>query len=210
MKNKIKQLFISGILVIVPLFVTIFSISFVVSKLGGIWKFIFINIPFFNILPNIVMNIIGFIFSIFLILFLGYIGQLYIGRFFISIFETIFSSTPLLKNIYMPTREIMRQLFQQKKDSFKRVVVVKIFNDNLYTFAFVTNDEKWIIDGEDALSLFMPTSPNPTSGFFTVVKKKDTIETDFTIEEAFNLIVTSGLYINRIGEIDGRKIKRDN
>ncbi|MEO0288023.1 MAG: DUF502 domain-containing protein [candidate division WOR-3 bacterium] len=210
MKQRLKQLFISGILVIVPLFVTVLFVTFVISKLGGFWGFIFKSIPYVRNLPVFVINFIGFILSMVLIIILGYIGEMYIGKYLITFFENVLLSTPFVKNIYMPTKEIVNQLFQQKKKSFKRVVFVNYFNRDMYTIGFVTNDEKWFVDGEEALSIFIPTSPNPTSGFFAVVKKKDIIETDFTLEEAFNIIVTSGLFMNKNGEItDGRKIKRD-
>ncbi|HAF08261.1 MAG: Uncharacterized protein XD76_1728 [candidate division TA06 bacterium 32_111] len=209
MKKRLKQLFISGILVIVPLFVTIIFVTFIISKLGGFWGFVFKNIPYIKNLPVFVINFIGFILSLILIIVLGYIGEMYIGRYLISFFENFFLSTPFVKNIYMPTKEIVNQLFQQRKKSFKRVVFVHYFNKEMYTIGFVTNDEKWFIDGEEALSIFIPTSPNPTSGFYAVIKKKDVIETDFTLEEAFNIIVTSGLFMTKNGEIDGRKVKRD-
>ncbi|MDI6699614.1 MAG: DUF502 domain-containing protein [bacterium] len=209
MKGRLKQLFISGILVIVPLFVTIIFVTFIISKLGGFWGFVFKNIPYIKNLPVFVINFIGFILSLILIIVLGYIGEMYIGRYLISFFENVFLSTPFVKNIYMPTKEIVNQLFQQRKKSFKRVVFVHYFNKEMYTIGFVTNDEKWFIDGEEALSIFIPTSPNPTSGFYAVIKKKDVIETDFTLEEAFNIIVTSGLFMTKNGEIDGRKVKRD-
>ncbi len=209
MKERLKQLFISGILVIVPLFVTILFVTFVISKLGGFWGFIFKTIPYIKNLPNFVINFIGFILSLILIIILGYIGEMYIGRYLIKFFENVFISTPIIKNIYMPTKEIINQLIQQRKKSFKRVVFVHYFNKDMYTIGFVTNDEKWFVDGEEALSIFIPTSPNPTSGFFAVIKKKDVVETDFTLEEAFNIIVTSGLLMNRNGEIDGRKVKGD-
>jgi uncharacterized membrane protein len=181
----------------------------VISKLGGFWGFIFKSIPYVRNLPVFVINFIGFVLSMILIIILGYIGEMYIGKYLISFFENVLLSTPFVKNIYMPTKEIVNQLFQQKKKSFKRVVFVNYFNRDMYTIGFVTNDEKWFIDGEEALSIFIPTSPNPTSGFFAVIKKKDVVETDFTLEEAFNIIVTSGLLMNRNGEIDGRKVKGD-
>jgi uncharacterized membrane protein len=204
MKEKISHYFLAGLLVVVPIVVTGIFIFFIVSKVGGMWNIIFRSIPYARDLPNAVINFVGLFLSLGLLIVLGYFGQNYLGRFLFNISEKFFLSTPIIRHIYSPARELTDTILN-KKTTFKKVVFVEYLHKNQYTIAFVTNESAWKINSKEALTLFVPTSPNPTSGFFAVVPKDEVIEADFTVEEALKIIVSSGMIITKEVEINDRK-----
>ncbi len=203
--NKIlKKYFLSGLVFIIPIVLTGFLVYFIINKIGGVWFTLFANIPYMNNLPVFVINIIGLIISFLFIIIIGYLGTNIIGKFFISVSEKIIIQLPFIKNIYSSAKELTYTLFLNKS-SFNRVVFVKMFSEDKYTVAFVTSEKKWTIDNETALTLFVPTSPNPTSGFFVIVPESNVIETNITVEEGLKLIVSSGMVFNKQGIINDKK-----
>lgn len=204
MKEKIRNYFISGLIVLVPIVVTGFLVFFIVGKIGGIWGFIFRSIPYVRDIPSGVVNFIGLFISIGIIILFGYIGQNYLGKILFPIFEKLLMSMPIIRDIYTPAREITNTLFKNKA-SFEKVVYVEFLHKDQHTIAFVTSTDSWKINGNEAVTLFVPTSPNPTSGFFCVVPKDKVIETDLSVEDALKIIVSSGLIIPKSGNIDDRK-----
>lgn len=199
MKNKLKNYFLTGVVSLVPVVITGFLVYFIVSKIGGVWYTLFKNVPYVNTLPTIVIDIIGVVISFILILFAGYFVSNIIGRYIYNLGERILHRTPLIKSIYSSAKELTNTLFMNKS-SFSRVVFVEFLHEGQYTLAFVTSDT-WSINDEESVTLFMPTSPNPTSGFFIVVPKNKVIETDITVEEALKLLVSSGMVFSRKGII---------
>lgn len=204
MKEKLKNYFLSGTIVLVPIVITIFVVFFVIARVGGIWGILFRSIPYVKDFPIPVINIIGLLISIALILFIGYLASNFLGKYLIQLFERLFYRAPLIKDIYFPAKEIMNTLFQ-KKSSFKKVVYVKFFNEGQYTIGFVTSEDVWTINGEEAYTLFLPTAPNPTGGFFCIVPKNQVVESDISVEDGIKIIVSSGMVYNKKGEINAEK-----
>jgi len=204
MKEKLKNYFLSGAIVLVPIVITAFVVMFVVAKVGGVWGIVFRNIPYVKDFPIIVINIIGLTISVFLILFIGYLASNFLGRYLLQGFERLFYRAPLIKDIYFPAKEIMNTLFK-KKSSFKRVVFVEFFHKGQYTIGFVTSDNIWKINGEDAYTIFLPTAPNPTGGFFCIVEKSRVVDTDMSVEDGIKIIVSSGMVYSKKGEINAKQ-----
>ncbi|MGE3062934.1 MAG: DUF502 domain-containing protein [bacterium] len=204
MKEKLKNYFLSGLIAVVPISVTFFLIFFLVQQLGGLWDFVFKFIPVVKDFPDPLLSIIGIILFLVIILLLGYVIQHYLGRSLMKKFEKLFMSIPIVKNIYSPAREITNTLLQNKT-SFQKVVFIEYLHKNQYTMAFVTNDRLWKINSKKATALFLPTAPNPTSGFFVVVPNDEIIETEMSIEEALKIIVSSGMINTREVQINDRE-----
>lgn len=201
MKGRIKNYFLSGLLFLVPLAVTVFLTIFIVNRIGGMWEQIFVNVPFLKTLPVIVIDIIGVIVSFLIIIIIGFIGSNIVGRYIFDIPGRILRNTPIVKNIYMSAKELTDTLFLNKS-SFSRVVLIEFLHKDQYTVAFVTSEDKWTVDGEKAVTVFVPTSPNPTGGFFSIVPLSKTQETDLSVEEGLKLIVSSGMVFSRKGRIN--------
>lgn len=196
MKTKIRNYFLSGLVAIVPLTITVFLLIFIVERMGGLWDAIFLLIPVVKNFPSPLLNLIGLAITLLLILLLGYLAQHYVGRVLMKKFEAMLLTIPFVRHIYSPAREITNTLLQNKT-SFQKVVFIEYLHKNQYTIAFVTNDELWRINSKEAIALFVPTSPNPTSGFFAVVPKDEIVETDMSVEDALKIIISSGMIITK-------------
>lgn len=199
MKNRIKNYFLTGIVVLVPVVITGFLVYFIANKIGGVWYIVFKNVPFINTLPSIAIDLIGVIISLFVILFAGYFTSNILGKYVLNLSERIVSKMPFVKSIYSSAKELTNTIFLNKS-SFNRVVFLEFLHEGQYTIAFVTSDN-WVINEKESVTLFVPTSPNPTSGFFVVVEKTNIIETDITVEEGLKLLVSSGMVFSRKGNI---------
>ncbi|MDD3803198.1 MAG: DUF502 domain-containing protein [bacterium] len=204
MKQKIRNYFFAGLIAVVPISVTVFLIFFITEQLGGLWNFIFKMIPVVKNFPEPLLNVIGIILFLVLIMILGYLVQHYFGKAMMKRLEKLFMTIPFIKSIYSPAREITNTLFQNKT-SFQKVVFIEYLHKDQYTMAFVTNEQLWKINDKDSVALFVPTSPNPTSGFFAVVPKDEVIETDLSVEEALKIIISSGMINTKEVKINDRK-----
>ena len=207
MKERIKNYFLSGLVFLVPLAVTAFLVIFIINRIGGLWKQIFAAVPYLSSLPIIVINIIGLLVSFLLIVFIGFLGSHIVGRYIFSIPGRILRKTPIVKNIFNSAKELTETLFIDKS-SFSKVVIVEFLHPGQYTVAFLTSEHKWKIDGKEAITVFIPTSPNPTGGFFAIIPADEAHETDLSVEEGLKLIVSSGMVFNRKGEINAIKHRK--
>lgn len=134
-----------------------------------------------------------------LILFLMLVGMFaagFLGRFFIRLGEWFMAKVPLLSSVYSLLKQIFETVFSDKAQAFKKVVMLEYPRKGLWILGLVSAD----LSGEvkknlsgDMLNVFIPTTPNPTSGFLIFVPKKDVIELDMTVEEAIKFIVSGGL-----------------
>ena len=153
------------------------------------------KIAFFDVIPETYINIIVILASILILLFLfylvGLLGQFLIGRKLIAIGEKVLLQIPIIGTIYSATKQVI-QSFSQDKVAFKSVVVVEYPRPDFLALAFLTG---YIQDkqGKRDCKVFIPTSPNPTSGFFEIIPEEEVRVTSLTIEEGFKMIMSGGV-----------------
>ena len=134
-----------------------------------------------------------------LILFLMFVGMFaagFLGRFFIRLGEWFMAKVPLLSSVYSLLKQIFETVFSNNTKAFKKVVMLEYPRKGLWILGLVSADLKGEIKDNlpnDMLNVFIPTTPNPTSGFLIFVPRKDTIELDMSVEEAIKFIVSGGL-----------------
>lgn len=207
-----KGKFITGLITILPIGLTALIVWFLVTKIGGIWKGAFKKIPVLSILPDPVISIIGFVAIILLIYIIGVIASGYIGKKILKLTENLFSRLPVVRTLYNSARELTNAIFVDKA-AFKKAVLIEWPRKGVYTIAFVTNETSWEIDNEkENVNLFMPTTPNPTTGFYIVMPRSQVRETNLSIDEALRTIISAGIIlpdkrkITKLkGEEDGEK-----
>lgn len=197
MRKKIKNIFLTGLAVIVPIGVTIYILFFLIAMMDG-----FLAIIPAAIHPDKVLGFrvpgLGVIFTLLLIFFIGLITKSWIGNRVVSLGERIFSRIPVVRSIYQSTKQLVDALFTAKAGSFQRVVFFEYPRRGVYTVGFVTGSARRALAGmgeENYLNVFVPTTPNPTSGYYLVVPERDVISTDMTVEEAFKLVISGGLVV---------------
>jgi uncharacterized membrane protein len=201
-RNNIKKKILAGILLFLPFGVALLVMRWLFGWLKGLLQPImkgFLTgidkIALFNVVPDTVINIAVVIASIFILVFLFYLigslGQFLIGRRLIAIGETILMQIPLISTIYSATKQVI-QSFSQDKAAFKSVVIVEFPRPGFLALGFFTghiSDSR----GKRYCKVFIPTTPNPTTGFFEIVPVDEVRETTITIEEAFKIIISAGM-----------------
>ncbi len=181
----------TGIIVIVPLLVTYIVIRALVNTIGKLFAQLPTNlqpqtyIPFFG-----VEIIIAFV----LIILIGFLVSNFLGRKFLRIGEKILAKIPIVKTIYQGVKQLTTGIVSDKK-MFSKVVLIQYPVRNLHQIGFVTGEDKHFVKknhGQKMLKIFIPTTPNPTSGFFCIVPESEIQYLDLTADEAFRLIISAG------------------
>ena len=138
----------------------------------------------------------GIILTFLCILLTGMITTNFLGRRLISFGERLIAQIPFVKELYHSSKQISTAVFSSSHRKLRRVVLIEYPRRAIYTMAFVTGAAQPDLNakvGKSMLNVFLPTTPNPTSGFFLMVPEDDVIEVDMSPEDAFKLIVSGGI-----------------
>ncbi|MFC1965275.1 DUF502 domain-containing protein [Chloroflexota bacterium] len=181
--KKLKTQFLTGILVVIPISVTIWILVWIFTVIDGILQPILQ--PFLRI-PGL-----GFVIMILLVYLVGVVASNVLGKRLIDYGGYLLGRVPIIRPIYNSIKQIVDSFSGSGKTTFQRVVVVEFPMKGTRTLGFVTNES---IDerGEKLLYIFIPTAPNPTSGFLQIVREENTIQVDISIENAMKMIVSGG------------------
>ena len=209
--KHLKTNFITGLVILLPLVLTAAIIGFLVNFLtepfvGLVSKtlshFSFANhkILFFS-QENFVLYLSKLLVLIALVgmtLFLGVVTRLFFMKSLLSLGDAILHKIPIVKTVYKTTQDIIKSLFVSDKNSFKQVVMVTFPKDGMYMLGLIVRaSPKICIDatGEELISVLVPTTPNPTTGFLLMVKQKDIKPIDMKPEDAIKYIVSCGVIV---------------
>lgn len=202
-----KRYFVTGLVIIIPLWLTFFI---GVILFNWVSSFTFPVLSYFisdKAWLNVLVKIISFFISIASICILGFLTNKVVGRSVLNYFEKLIEKVPLVGTVYSAAKQFVNFLFgKDKKNSFKEVVFVPYPNKGFYSAAFKTGEQ--IINGEKHICVFMPTTPNPTTGFLLMLKPKDVIYTDYTVDQAFQFIISIGVI--GMGNKTEKNIKKEN
>jgi len=187
---KLRNNFIAGIVVLIPIGITLYLTLFFV-KISG--KIIPKKINPNNYLPFDIPGVEIFI-ALFIITFIGWISLSFIGKKFFEIFDNFLKKIPILRTIYSAIGQMTESL--TKSDNFeKSVVLLEYPRKGIWVVGFATKENHGVIEdkiNEKLVNVFVPTTPNPTSGFLLMLPKKDLIYLDVTFEQASKFIVSAG------------------
>jgi uncharacterized membrane protein len=138
--------------------------------------------------PDFLLTIIGVIVFILLIILVGLFTRNLIGVAFFRLLERFFERIPVVKSVFSAVKQIAEVFLRDRRTAFQKAVMFAYPRQGLYSIGFVTRDEP----GEPLVNVFLPTTPNPTSGFMLLVPRGDLVELEIPIEEAIKLIVSGG------------------
>ena len=185
MWRKIEKWFLSGIAVVLPVAVTVFVLIWLFNLLDGILRNLIDRLFGINI-PGL-----GLLVLIIIIFLVGIFTSNFIGKKITGWFEKIIGKIPLFKTVYNPVRKIISGLSGEKTESFQQVVLIEFPQEGRKSIGFITNSDFSIDEGEN-VSVFVPTTPNPTNGFLIIVDKKDVEVLDMSVNEGLNAVVSIG------------------
>ena len=140
----------------------------------------------------------GILLIIIVIFFTGVLVTNFIGKKLLEIWEHILNKIPGFRNIYNAIKQISDTVLTSSSDSFKKVLLVEYPRKGLWTIAFQTGNyhgEAEEIIGQKIINLYVPTTPNPTSGFFIMLPKEDVSELNMSVDDALKLVISGGIVI---------------
>ena len=188
--SKIRNNFIAGIVVLIPIGITLYLTLFFIRVSG---KIIPKEVNPNNYLP---FNIPGveILIALIFITFIGWLSLSFLGKKFFELFNNILKKIPILRTIYSAIGQ-MTESFTKSDNKQKSVVLLEYPRNGVWAVGFATKENKGLIKEkikEDLINVFVPTTPNPTSGFLLLVPKKDLIFLDVSFEQASKFIVSAG------------------
>ena len=190
-KKSSRYYLITGLLSIIPVAATywiIFHLFNFFSNPGAtIVEFIFKDK-----VPDYVPEITGFLLTVIFIYFIGILVSNVIGKRLYSWFETLLAKIPIVNAVYKTIKQITTSLSQPDRQAFKKVVYIQYPREGIWTLTMVTG-ESVNENNEKFYHIFVPTTPNPTSGYLLYIPQKDAVETNISVEEGLKIIVSGGL-----------------
>lgn len=194
-----RRYFAAGVLLFAPIGMTLWAIIWIVDTLDNLL------LPgFLQLIPGIDTNpqpdlppFLGLIFTFAAILLTGVIARDVLGHEIVRVWERLLGRVPIIGRMYNALRQLFEAIVSSgDQANFRRVVLIEYPRKGIYAIAFVSNTTQATITQylpEPTLNCFLPTTPNPTSGFYLLVPEREVIDVDFTVEEAFKLIMSAGL-----------------
>ena len=187
---RLRNYFITGIVVLVPIGITLYLTTFFISISS---KLIPPGINPNNYLPFAIPGL-EILLSVIFITLIGGLSLSFIGKKFLQLFNDLLKKIPILRTIYSAIGQ-MTETFTKTDSSEKSVVLLEYPRKGIWVVGFATKENKGIIEkkvNEELVNVFVPTTPNPTSGFLLMLPKKDLIYLDVTFEQASKFIVSAG------------------
>lgn len=202
MKNFFRRLhvtlrnyFVAGIITVVPISISGYVIYLILHNADKIFTLLPSEFNPKNYLPFPIpgLGVIVVLMGIFLI---GLLVRNYIGSKIVDFGESLLYRIPLVRPLYSAVKQLLGAIFSESSRSFQRVALIQFPRKGIYAVCFITGvatGEVQDLTVERVVNVFLPTTPNPTSGFYLLVPESELIETSLTVEEAFKLIVSGGL-----------------
>lgn len=194
MRKKIaglfKAYFVTGLLVLLPLALTFWILTIIIQRLERL-----IGDPIQRYL-DIYIPGMGIILLICLILLVGIFAKNFIGKKLGKLGEKILNKIPLVRNVYTWIKDLINTIFRQGTSNFRGVVLVEYPRRDAYSLGFITGDARGEVQricDKKLVYVFVPTTPNPTSGFFILFPEKDVTYMKMTVEEGMKMIISAGI-----------------
>jgi len=192
--KRLRNYFISGLLFWVPLALTVFVVKFFLELINNLVPQKYLPEAIFNLDTTIPGS--GIILVLIVILITGVLVTNILGRKLVALWEKVLNKIPGFRNVYNVLKKVSDTVFNTSTESFRKAFLIQYPSKGIWVIAFQSGDyrgEAESIIGEEIMNLFVPTTPNPTSGFFVMMAKKDAFELDMSVEEAFKLVISAGV-----------------
>lgn len=206
MLTRLRNYLISGLLFWIPLILTIVVIKFFLEFINGLVPKEYLPEAIFNLDTTIPGSGIFLLFII--ILITGVLVTNILGRRLVVLWEKLLNTIPGFRNIYNILKKVSDTVLNTSSESFKKAFLVQYPSKGIWVIAFQSGayrGEAESIIGEKIINLFIPTTPNPTSGFFVLIPRKDAYELDMSVEDAFKLVISAGVVSPNSEEIIDKK-----
>lgn len=195
-KSRLRRYFLAGILVTAPISITIYLtyvfLTFIDSKVAG-----FLPREWYSALyGGTTFPGIGLLIALVFFTIIGWLTTNYFGRLFIKISEYFVDRMPVIRTIYSATKQIFETIMASQSTAFRDVVMIEYPRKGIWTLGFVTGVAKGEVQDvteDEVINVFVPTTPNPTSGFLLFVPKSDLRYLDMSVEDGIKMVISTGL-----------------
>ena len=195
----LRRYIIAGLLIWLPLGVTLLVFKLLVGLVEELIDLVprqyhpeallGLEIPYFDVILTIIAMFVITVLT-------GLIVTNFFGRKLVKLWESILGRIPVVRSIYQSAKQIAETVFSSTGKSFRKVLLIEYPRKGLYTLAFQTGSSAGEVQaktGEEVTTVFIPTTPNPTSGFIILVPTKDVIELDMNVDEALKMVISLGM-----------------
>jgi len=200
--KKIRSRFFTGLLVITPAFVSVFIIFYIFEKINLLLSPIIIKLLESYLvevrLPGVFVAFLSIVLLFFTILLIGFLAENFIGNKILNWFDGIMSKTPIIKGVYVAVKQFLDAFKVSSIDKFENVVSIEYPKDDMWVIGFVTSSvnkelSSQFVKSDDMINVFIPTTPNPTSGYLVMVDRKKVKTLDIPIDSAIKYVVSAGV-----------------
>ncbi len=205
---QLRNSFLTGLIIVGPVGITIYMVYSFINFIDG-WVKPYLPAVYNpeTYLPFSIPGV-GLIFAILVIMIIGALTANLFGRSLVGFGESLLDRMPVVRNLYRALKQIFETVLSQSGTSFQKVGVIEYPRKGLYAIVFVSTDTKGeiaekISDGELFLSVFLPTTPNPTSGYLLFLPARDVEILDMSVEEAAKLVISAGLVVPNTNGAEG-------
>ena len=195
--KALRRYIVAGILVWLPLGLTILLLRFAIRLMD---RTLLLLPPQYRPEEILGFNIpgLGAILTVILLLVTGVLAANFVGRAFVGGWESLMDRIPVVRSIYSAAKNFAEIVFSDSSHAFKRVLLIEYPRKGIYSLAFQTSAELGEVQGRTGAEVtccFVPTTPNPTSGFIIIVPKKDVVVLDMEVDEALKMIISLGVVV---------------
>jgi uncharacterized membrane protein len=198
----LRNAFFSGVIVVAPLCLTVLFFRYIVDFIGGNFKPLFLLFVPGGLRDrpglDAVWSIVATLIVVVLVTGLGYVSRYVFGKFFFSIGDRFIQNIPGVSGVYNTVRQIVNTFSSQSRHMFNKVVLIEFPRRGCWTIGFLTNT----VQGEaqskadkDVWTVFVPTTPNPTSGFLLMLPKTEVIELEMAVGDGMKMIISGGAVV---------------
>lgn len=197
-RKIIRLYFVAGLLALAPIAVTFWVVGWIIRRLDNLLlpRLISLLFPNLEAAPNL-PPLVGAIFTVLVILLFGVIVRHFFGQELVRLGERVLHRVPVARTVYVAVKQLFEAILQAGPAAYNRVIIIEYPRVGLYCLAFTTGPARGpvqdAIPGTRLLNCFVPTTPNPTSGFYLVIPEADVRDVDLTVEEAFKVVMSAGL-----------------
>lgn len=190
--KRIRSILITGLLVLIPIVGTLSIVGWLFNSIDLIFRQPLEKFVGFPLVGS------GIILTLLIILITGIVSKNYLGKKLIHITESVLKKIPLVGTVFVSIKQLVDTLFTDQKTAFKSAVLVQYPTKGIYAIGFITADapqEVKMKSDKNLKSIFIPTTPNPTSGMLVMLPEEDIIKLDMSVEAAIKMIVSGGILL---------------
>ncbi len=202
---NVRKYFITGLLIWIPIVITLWVLDLLVTMMDQSLTFLPDEYH-----PDFLLGVhipgLGAVLTIVIVFVTGLLAANFIGRKVVVAWDSVLNRIPVVKTIYSSVKQVSDTLFSSSGQAFRKALLVQWPREGMWTVAFQTGVPAGDIPNHlpgDYLSVYVPTTPNPTGGYFVIVARKDVIELDMSVDAALKYIISMGV----VGPSGGRKSK---